>query len=226
MPRTFNFKELSLREQANTTYEELKTIFLPFLLMERGVVRVPEPTPLPMPEMPTYTSRTVYELLRGSEHTGIFFDTPNALEGFTALKPGTCTEDWYIGHYGGIQVRGFDPDKKPYGICPVDMVDAPKMKELSRWAQDINSVKTANEKAQKEYTEANAEAREAMESLEDLWRTAQAKASKFADVISTRASYLAMANGDEEVAMNFLRKAFSTDVIEAALEYEAETRKA
>jgi len=224
MPSTFNFNDLTLREKASVSYEDLTTRFLRFEMMQAGVSKPIPPDYLPIPEKPAYESFTAYELQSKNSSTGIFFRDPEALAGFMALEPGIATENWYLQHYQNLQIRGLD-DGEQFTLKPVQVVDSRTFGQLNSWDAEKRKAEDANKALEKDFNASNEGVNEILERLTDSWRQATRKVGRFQNILATRDEYLRMA-GTLDVAMTFLAKAFLPGEIEEALAFEKEAAPA
>jgi len=220
MPTTFNFRELTLREQAAVTLDDLQSKFLAYDLMVEGIVKTPLPDLLPIPECPAYEARTIYEILKNGSSTGIFIENPADFDAFLALKPGTCQENWYLNHYAEIDVRGIDNDAKRWSLKSVNGTSAESHKMLGTWVDEVKKAKEKNAEMEKEYTRATENTLLVRARLEECARIARDKARRFESILARRDEYTAMAGGNGTVALKFLEKAFSGAEIRDALAYE------
>lgn len=220
MPTTFNFRDLTLREQAAVTLDDLQSKFLAYDLMVEGIVKTPRPDLIPIPECPDYEVRTIYEILKNGSSTGIFIENPADFDAFLALKPGTCQENWYLGHYAEIDLRGIDTDAKRWSLKSVNGTSAESFKMVGAWVEEVKKAKEKNAEMEKEYTRATENTLIVRTRLEECARIARDKARKFESILARLDEYTTMAGGDGAVALKFLEKAFPAYDIREAQNYE------
>lgn len=222
MPETFDFGALPLRQKSCVTHEELMNKFLRYRLMERGITRPLPYEPIPEPDRPEYKTTTRYELVCGSNTTGILFADPGALAKFLELNPISTDNDWYLKHYTGTELNivGWETNKD-FTLRSVDTISQEDSKRITAWGQERNRIREKNKEGEKEATTGQDDYNEVVSQLNDEWRAAGAQVAKHMQVIATFEEYKRMA-GDEQIARTFLEKAYSTAAIEAALAFQSD----
>ncbi len=215
---THNFSDLSIKERAAVSFEDLKTHFLPFKLMEAGVSRLPEPVPQVVPAQPEVSAKTAYELIRGQYHdTAIVFDSAEALMSFVALNPRHTEEDYYLNaEFAGMDVKKIVDEV--FSIKPVSVVDPATFDRMSRWAREAKKIREQNEADAKAWTKSNEAADEVWSELCDSWRSACQAQAKVNEILATYAEYQSLTKGADFVAYSFLIKRYSYSEISAAFE--------
>jgi hypothetical protein len=217
MPTTFDFADLTLREKASVSYEDLKERFLRFEMMKEGVSKPITPDYLPIPDRPAFEATTGYELQISGSSTMILFKDPKALEGFMALQPGKVEENWYLRHYQEMEIRGVNKAGE-FSLKPVQVVDTLTFKNLTNWEAECRKAKEANDKMEKEFTSSNEDLVLILDRLTNAWRQATRTVAKYQDILATRDEYVRMA-GTEEVALAFLQKTYTKAEIAEALAF-------
>lgn len=178
-------------------------------LMIEGVLK---PTPPPKArdvkdiEIPT-TTRFV---AKWNHSDGIAFETQAQAEAFAALKPLRFEREWEADRYF----------TKPMTI-EVTAEKLPGEDDIKAFKAQLVAVKAerqANEKAKIDFDEAMKKVDRVTRGVWDDWREQASKLSNMKKVQKTFNEYLAMTSGDRGLAVAFLLKVFTVDVIrESAL---------
>lgn len=221
MPETFDFRALTLRQKSCVTHEDLMNKFLRYRLMERGITRPMPYEPIPEPDMPAFVTTPRWELMKGNTGTGIVFSGPEALATFCALGPIAIEERWYLKSYAEeLNIKGHEVGKD-FTIRPLDTVSEADAERLEKWARQRNEIREKNKAGKKEAESGNEAYDECVTELTDEWRSAGAKVAKHMQVIATFEEYKRMA-GNDDIAMSFLEKAYTSSEINSALAFRAE----
>lgn len=211
MTASLSYWDLSERERAALTREDVEK-YLAFELMAKGVgIRLTTPDLLPTPEL-SVKPRDYFGLtVDGYYGYTVLFETRDQAEQFLALRP-LCKkhdhlEDVWIDH----AVPVTEEIKSVSVIAPADF-------NLHRSALQANAkAKAENEKRQQEYEKAVKAQEAALKGLWDDWYACGRKALDHDKVKRTWEQYVTMA-GSEELAAKFLLKVFSlTQIDEAAV---------
>jgi hypothetical protein len=205
--------DLSERERAALTDEGLER-YAAFELMEKGVLAV-EPLSLePEPSRPA-PGATIYKVSRrhGYETFDAAFSTVEAAQAFIALKPLRMQHDYSldVDHFGSA------------GELKVEAVEAYDDASLGTVKQALSKAKEiadANRRREQEHGDALKKQSSALEGLYADYNACREKAARVAKLEKTRAEYRAMA-GDHKVAETFLAKAFTSEQIAEAEEWDA-----
>ena len=200
MKRYWDYTE---KERAAFTREQVAE-FLDYELMEVGVLKVP---PLVLeeikPEPPL--KRTMWFSVGGT-----LFRTADQAQRFLALEP----HDEDYNYSCGYDKKFAKPASRE--IRQVELFDMAEVANAATILSQNKAAKEANDKAREAHAKAVKEQENVLDHLIDNWERCVEKANKHQRVIDTRAQYIKLANGDREVAANFLLKVFSQAEIDAA----------
>lgn len=199
----FTEKERSLMSEQDIT------ALLDVELMTQGVTKVIAPTLrviLPV-ELATTTFYEVH---------GVIFKTAAEAQSFLNLKPMHSDYDYYT---AGCQY------KYPKAIDgKIEAVELYQHSDLIAIKDILTKNKVAkefNEKAQTEYEKAAKAQEKVLGGVWDDWYRCKGKAVSFQKILDTKKEYLAMTNGDEALAIEFLKKIYTDEEIVKADEWFA-----
>ncbi len=201
------------RERAALDYDQVRDL-LKFELMEKGIVDPATPQLLDesTPDVPT---RKFYRVTHAKGEYGareqfpVVFETPEQAEAFMSLKPGVSRKNWnYPGEFfertSGLQMEVVE--------LPTEQDHLTHRPALA----NAEANKKANSTAKAEHEKACREMDDALESIWGDYRSQQAQDRTHRRLIEVWERYVADCDGDEEIAMRFLRKAYSEDQIGGA----------
>ena len=208
-----SYWDLSERERAALTREDVER-YLAFELMEKGCgLRITEPNLLAVPTLPV-KPRDYYGVSDENYYNGtkVLFETREQAEQFLSLRPLTEKSD----HVDGAWVKHAEPlteeIKIVSAISPADF-------QTHRSALQANEkAKAENKKRQEEYEKTVKAQDSALKGLWDDWYECGRKALEHDKVKRTWGQYVVMA-GNTELAAKFLLKVFSVSQIEEAAEW-------
>lgn len=200
--------DLSEKERACLTDEQFKK-FTQIELMEAGCAVLPDkPEELNLPPMEPLKMSVWYEV--GGEL--LFSSMEDALTVMN-LKP--FKKSW-------VSALGYNQHKAE------QVTDAPKTttcvdaEEVSRRNVELTERKakeTQYDRQLSEWKKANGEVKSTLESINEDWYAVKEKDRLYKNIVNSLHEYTDLAGGDVEIAKNFLKKRFSEDEIEAAIEW-------
>lgn len=191
------------KERSEMTEEFVNTL-LDAELMTKGVLKVDPPKLREVPAMPEMNHVIWYEA------SGILFETAELAAAFLALKPhreSYCYEAGYDHKYAQV-CEGEITTKKLYQHQ--DILN--KAKTLAQ----IKEAKNANDKATGAFREASKAVDKVLGGVWEDWHNQQDTARHHKKVLSTLEDYRKTAQGDEKIALQFLRKVFTLEAINEA----------
>lgn len=214
------FDELSVFEVAALTEKELER-YIEFALMEAGVVVQPRPLGPSYVNIPALEpAGTVYKVRFKGSNAEVFFKDRD--EAMTAT--GMLSAVRLDAHYdnGVVYILNEEENSRYYGES--ELSPCHYFRESEHYA--LEQAKNKNKELCKEYDKAVEEWSDANGSAEDIRAdvtnkhiNALYRVRHLEDILATREKYIRLSNGDEQIARNFLEKAYSHADIEAAMDY-------
>jgi len=197
-------KERSLLTEAEVTAT------LDVELMSRGVLKVAMPELRKIEEVKLDT--VIYY-----EVNGIFFESAAKAQEMLALKPMCSSYDYYGAGYDyqyAKPLEGKIEEKKLYR--QVDLQGLKLVLVKNKEAKDFN------EKAKSEYEKAAKSMDAVLNGVWEDWYRCRELAAEHQKVMDTKKEYLALTDGNEEMATTFLKKLYACDKIQEAIEWFSE----
>lgn len=200
MKRYWDYTE---RERAAMTREQVEQFF-DYELMERGVLKVPPLILQDLKPEPDLKRTTWFQV--GS----VLFNTIEKAEAYMKLEPHTSGYNYAVG-YDKEYAEPVDKE-----IKQVQKFDREEMANAATVLSANKAIKEANRKDEQAHAKATEEQGRVLDGLTSDWMECQDRDRQHKRVIDTRLNYLQLANGDDVIAENFLRKLFPVAVIEEA----------
>lgn len=214
MKRYWDFSE---QERAEMTRENVESL-LKFELMEAGVEAVAAVELEEIPEV-TVTKKTMWRVGHDGRYSSkgnfdCLFDTQEQATAFTKLNPSWSDYDWEVGNNYTYSV-------KSTGLCieSVEVCDHASVLTVTPQLKNIAAIKKRNEQATSEFNEKAKKVESVCDGVWDDWFEC---GNKKADALRLRSNYneyLGMCDGNAETAMKFLRKTFTDERVDRAIEW-------
>jgi len=172
--------------------------------MEQGVKKVEEPGPFILQKPALKKKEKFYEA------NGVLFKTMSQAEKFTALQPYIKDYHWNIGtefHYS---------KKSNVRIEVVELYDETELLEM---AQDLQDWNRAYQDWQTHKNRYDSYLRSKSRISKEVWdRVTKVRAAnrELQEIQGAYDEYLTLAGGNEDVAMNFLKKTYGEEKVKAA----------
>lgn len=203
--------DLADREIASLSEDDVKR-YCDIQLMTDGVVqpvKPKDPGALVSPRLPPKT----YWGIEFKWRDIIVFEDPESAKTFLALNPSRITYD----HNIGDEYKYAEPiEQSIQNIQLYNYDDMMAVKnKLVQWKAD----KTVFEQESKVYSEAIKQITETTAPVWKKWHECRRKLSHYQTIIRSLNEYLSLCNGDRDIAMNFLKKAFTEEEIATAFEW-------
>jgi hypothetical protein len=211
----------SEKQRAAMTREQVQA-YLDVELMEKGVVKIERPTLQELEPVKVPTTR-MYEVQHKGDYrndsTGWCFATAEQAQAFIDTHPMKYERDWQTDmHYA-----------KPSDGMLIGPIDVPSQADWAMQKSRLEknkAIKTANEALLKEYNAAIKASDDATSGVWEDWRACRETAAKNKKVLDTLAQYLTLCDGNQQIAENFLAKAFAPEAIDAARAWAGEEQVA
>lgn len=211
--------DLSTKDLLKLTPEDINT-YVQIELMHEGIV-IP-----PLPQKPEQFNLaptvTVYQIHSNGKVLCTLPSNELALAVLEAGQNAFMTEDYL---YEAGYDRKFMSKVEDLSIISVKVYDE---HELRRYTKELKQSKDANDaynSARREYDKINNRAIEITERVNDVVRFATKQQQKATEISNTFSKYTQLANGDYQVALNFLLKAYSQEEIDEANELLSDDEK-
>ena len=207
--------DMSEAARAELTEEQVKS-FLDVELMEKGLVKIKPPVrqPLAVVELPKVKVACVKY---SSDRYGIIqtldvgFPTMEAAQAFLELCPVMIADDWETKTKWAAPLR-------EASIFTEELTDHHVVLSAIVALKSNKAKEDANQKAERDYTEAMKLIDAATKDVWDDWQELRAAARAHQRVLDTKAEYEKLA-GNADIALSFLLKAYPKPTIEAACEW-------
>lgn len=194
----------SEKERSEMDEEQVRGL-LDYELMSKGVLKPVEPK-LETVEPIETKMRTLYRIRGAYRDFGLLFESAEDASIVTKLPLYIEDRDYDIG-------RDFAKKLDDASIVAVEVCD-PEMKGgIRQKLVEQHQKEEANRAAAAEYQKQVEAASKATSELWADWRSCQGQARRMERIRDTFADYAKLAEGDQTVAMKFLRKAFGDDEI-------------
>lgn len=196
--------DYSDKEKAKLTQEEVKSL-LDVELMTKGVKKVEAPV---LKEIkPVKVAKDLW-----FEVENIYFKTAEQAQSFLALNPMKSAYDYSVG-YDYKYSQEFEQTIKQQ-----ELFNRQEVLNLKTVLKENTEAKNHNEKAVSDYEKQVKEQDKILNGVwEDWWRCKE-RAAELQKVIDTKTEYLRMTDNNEELALSFLKKVFTEEDINEALE--------
>ncbi len=192
------------KERAKLTEEEIREL-LDVELMTKGVKKITVPVLKPIQEV-SVASEIWFEV------NGTFFKDAETAQKFLTLDPRKSTYDYACGydyHYA----------------CPIEQKIEQKtlysQQGLLNFATILKQNKQAKEENQEltsDYEKNIKEQNKVLDCVWEDWYGCRDRACELKKIVDTKVEYLRMADNNEDIAMEFLKKIYSEEDIKEALE--------
>ena len=207
---------LSEQERATLTREQVEA-FLAVELMEKGVTKV-EPPSLHAIEEITIEATEYFEVQYKGEYsspdpTSFVFVTTEQAKAFIDAAPLKKDNDWRAND------QNFARPCLEMAIVPIQLPTQQAVLNNKAELSKIKELKTANEAASAAYHKACEAVNEAVNGVWEDWREYCSKAAQHEQVQATLAEYRELCKGDNDMAMEFLSKAYDRKAISAASDW-------
>jgi len=205
--------DLSEKERAALSRDEVAQ-YLDAELMMSGVLKVAPLTEQPEPAIPE-PSATWYRVKHsGYRELSIAFPTVEAAQAFIAAGGAEVETVWMGGSGSASYVSPLhDPS-----VAAVKIMTSTEKDLASGELKEAGAVRAANEKAREEHRKALAAQEAALSGLWEDWQNCREKAARMNRVAATLVEYTRIAD-DEDTAIKFLSKAFTTETLCEAEEW-------
>lgn len=202
------FHDYADLEKANLTEEEVEGL-LKYELMEQGIVTPQPPTPLPEDE-PELEEKTYYRpSLKSYSGLDCVFATAAEAEKFMALNP-LILDSGYPSYRNNVEVP---TEPKVEIVKAISKSDYESAKGQIEGAAEN---KRKNKEAQEAYEEKLSAASASTNHIWTEWAEARSKKQVSQQMVDVYAQYLIDCDGNEEIALRFLGKAYSQNEIKDA----------
>lgn len=206
-----NYWDHTEKERSELTYEEVESL-LAYELMTKGVLKVAHPVYMEE-ESVSIDKETVYAISLGYR-TSLAFRDPEKAKAFIELEPYEVETPY------NLQVNGEDVSYlKKKAVLTVESRTLFKSEDVDRIRSILEKnkqIRTTNERMKKEYEESARESTEACKDVWEDWGECTSKASRYKRIMDTLEEYRKMSLGKEDIARQFLGKAFPSEEIEDA----------
>ncbi len=196
--------DYSEKERTKLAEEEVRSL-LDMELMVKGVKKIVAPMLKPIQEVSVNTEIWF-------EVDGVFFKDAETAQKFLALDPKKSTYEYACGydyHYATSIEQNIE-QKKLY-----------KHQDLLNLATILKQNKQAkeeNEQLTSAYEKNIKEQNKVLDAVWSDWWRCRDRACELQKIVDTKTEYLRMADGNEEIAMDFLKKIYTEEDIKEALE--------
>lgn len=217
MKRYWDYSEQERAEMTRETVESL----LKFELMEAGVEAVVAVELEKVPEV-TVSKKTMWRVGHDTRYSskGYFdclFATQEQAAEFAKLNPSWSDYDWEVGNHYTYAVGST-------GLCieSVEVFDHASVLTVTPQLKNIAAIKKRNEQATSEFNEKSKKVEATCEGVWDDWFECGNKKSDALKLQSNYSEYLGMCDGNSDIAMMFLRKTFTDERVDRAVEWLGE----
>lgn len=172
-------------------------------IMEQGLKKVDEPVPFLL-QKPALKKEKFYEA------NGVLFKTMSQAEKFAALQPYRKDYHWSIG------TEFYYSNKSNVRIEVVELYDETELLEM---AQDLQDWNRAYQDWQTHKNRYDSYLRSKSRISKEVWdRVTKVRAAnrELQEIQGAYDEYLTLAGGNEDVAMNFLKKTYGEEKVHAA----------
>jgi hypothetical protein len=201
-----SYKEHSQLERANMTSDDVESL-LKIELMEAGVAEVPKPTkPVPPPRFEPTPEGLVFQptIHAGYERSLDFaFLKEEDSAAFAKMEIVKIAEDY------DVKLKTVERTKGPTKISIVSVVSEEMLKK-AKTSYNIDLDK---------YDTYRADRDEVLDPVWEDWRDMRSTHMKSQQLLSVFNDYVATCDGDEEMAMGFLKKAYTDKAIQDAYQF-------
>lgn len=202
------FQDYTDLEKANLTEEEVEKL-LKYELMELGVVAPQKPELLPEDE-PEFEERIYYRpSLKSYSGLDCVFETAKEAEQFMNLKPLIFSTEY-------PSYRNTFADPEEIRVEAVKVISKSDYESSKGLIEGAASNKTKNKEAAEKYEEALQSVSAATNHIWTEWAECRNKKSEAERLTGIYDQYVEDCDGDEKIALKFLRKAFSDSEIKDA----------
>lgn len=219
-----SYWDLSRKERAALTAEQLER-WCDVALMQAGVEKPCQPDQHAVPEVPLDLT-DVYVVSMSSRYGGgyrdvvIGFPTAELARQFMGMGALKLDTDYEV----GSEINFATPVAETGEITVRRLATAVSVADKREQLRRVKQLREVNEKAMREYRTNTEKAAEVTKAILADWNDLQSAKYIHGRVRRSRAEYLAMADGNAEVAEAFLRKTYGDDVVAEADEWGEESQ--
>lgn len=216
-----SYWDLSEKERSSLERKDVES-YIGFELMHAGVLMptalelVEEPE-MPDPDMEVYTAQCGYH------HSEVAFESHEKARTSIVGSLGQLHTKQYGDYTHGVTVsmlRPFDKDTNDGDVIRrVPVYSDVRIAQVQQALEAATAARAENSRRRAAHAEESSKADKALQGMWDNWHACRAKAAEMNRVNTTRAQYLEMSKGNEEIAHGFLLKAFDVDTVKEAEEW-------
>lgn len=215
-----SYWELSEKERAALTSEQVEA-YVPVELMREGV---PRPVPLvlidepPMPE----ADKEAYQLTIAYSMREVAFPSAEAAAASVDGSCGLIDSTSYGAYPHSVSIHTLKVIEEPSaGVKRVPIYSAARLAEAHEAIEKAAEARAENGRRKKEWKDTTEAEQKAVGGMWTDWHECRAKAAEVQRVLDTRAEYVKLTDGDEDMAESFLAKVYDADAREQAAQWVA-----
>ncbi len=207
--------DLSVTERGALVLEDVQR-YVDAELMLKGVLKVKPLALETAPDMPTPSGKSFVVRVPGKygrQDVGVAFSKLSDAQAFLDLRPMGMGSEYVVNTTVAYLTPIVDPEIVELAIF-TEAEKATVMGDLKRTA----AILAANEKRTEEHRVASKVQEDALRGLWEDWNECRDHTAKLHAVADTFAEYKRTAGGDEAIAVSFLRKVYTDELIAQAAE--------
>ena len=211
MPFTFNYWDNEPRQRALMTREDVAAC-IDYELMTKGILKVEAPIlrPITPIELPTST----FFKVQGGMYDMLCFQTKEQAATCMALKPFKLNYSYECG------AKSYYADPcEDLSVQSVQLASKADYLNGARIMKENKAAEEANAKAERMFADASKAMDEVTNGLFEDWMKRQSHEREAQQIKATWMKYLAMSQGNADIAATFLFKAFSEPEVQAAVDW-------
>jgi hypothetical protein len=219
-----DYWDLSEKERSVLTREDCKK-YIAYELMRKGVAGIPEPIyedegkPISMPNV-----EIVYNIDIGY-NTIVSVKTMDEvniiLTAFSHVDPGSIgSKSVYDYRSKYDNPKFFESWTESLKVVKTEVYPEAELNAIQEVLQEQGVINRRNTDKRNEYTKANKEIDTALSDMWEDWERCCALGERNRGILATYSEYEEMCEGNSEMALGFLAKAYSEDEIDEAFEWE------
>jgi hypothetical protein len=211
-----SYKEHSQLERANMTSDDVESL-LKIELMGAGIVEVKSPTkPVPPPKFEPALEGLVFQpTIHAGYERSLDFAFLNEEDSavFAKMQIVKLTEDY------DVKLKTVERTEGPTKISIVSVVSEEMLKQAKKAKKECSVDLTSYNIALDEYDTYRADRDEVLDPVWEDWGDMRSIHMKSQHLLSVFNEYVDTCDGDEELAMKFLKKAYTDKAIQEAYEF-------
>ena len=211
-----SYKEHSQLERANMTSDDVESL-LKIELMGAGIVEVPKPTkPVPPPKFEPALEGLVFQptIHAGYERSLDFaFLNEEDSVAFAKMQIVKITEDY------DVKLKTVEITEGQTKISIVSVVSEEMLKQAKKAKKECSVDLTSYNSARYKHDEYLVDRDAVLDPVWEDWRDMRSIHMKSQQLLSVFNEYVDTCDGDEELAMKFLKKAYTDKAIQEAYEF-------